>query len=158
MKKINKELNDHDIDELLDEIETQNEFIHNREQTASALKPRNIKKEWMKVSQKHRPQFTAATDHPQSPPHTSPHQHFNSFPQPPVNDGFVNNNGNNHRQIYSSSNVRNNKKQQQSQIKEAVIFEETCSYFIGECVNIERIIFILKYYKLWREYKMTQNS
>ena len=38
IKKINKELNDQDIDELLDEIETQNDFIHKREQTAIALK------------------------------------------------------------------------------------------------------------------------
>lgn len=37
MKKINRELADEDIDELLDEIEDQNEFIHNRDQTLLAL-------------------------------------------------------------------------------------------------------------------------
>ena len=40
MKKINRELADEDIDELLDEIEDQNEFIHNRDQTLLALQLR----------------------------------------------------------------------------------------------------------------------
>ena len=38
MKKINRELADDDIDDLLDEIEDQNEFIRNRDQQILALK------------------------------------------------------------------------------------------------------------------------
>lgn len=72
--------------------------------------------------------------HPSSNHSNSYGNHFH-FDKPPTHNG------------HSSQNSKGST---------AVILEETCPYYIGQCVNIERIIFIMKYYRFWREYKQQQ--
>eukprot|EP01084_Bolivina_argentea_P241270 405080_1 len=143
MKKINKELVDKDIDKLIDEIETQNEFMHNRDQTQLALQPRNIKKEWSKISSKRAATFT---------PTTPLQDQSSSFPQ-------INNIHNQLALQQSDDSLSaNSHNKNNSKYTEPVIYEETCNFFIGQCVSIKRIIFIMKYYRLWREYKTKQQN
>ena len=115
-------------------------------------RPRNIKKEWSKIAQRQTPHFAP----------TNMHQKIDvmSSITSPVNVNHIyatSNKSNSYGQHFQfDKSMSNGHNSQNSKSSAHVILEEHCPYYIGQCVNIERIIFVMKYYRLWREYKQQQ--